>query len=67
MAPELLDLVAEITGGCNGDEIRSLFRDACVGLYCENPPLPADARRFEELVARLRRAAEQRLQGAGLL
>ena len=67
VAPELLDLVAEITGGCNGDEIRSLFRDACVGLYCENPPLPADAQRFEELVARLRRAAEQRLQGVGLL
>ncbi|MFO1433402.1 MAG: ATP-binding protein [Candidatus Competibacteraceae bacterium] len=67
VAPELVDLVAEITAGCNGDEIRSLFRDACVGLYCENPPLPADARRFEELVARLRRAAEQRLQGTGLL
>lgn len=35
VAPELLDLVADMTGGCNGDEIRSLFRDACVGLYCE--------------------------------
>lgn len=67
VAPELLDLVADMTGGCNGDEIRSLFRDACVGLYCEHPPLPTDAQRFEELVARLRRAAEQRLQGGGLL
>ena len=45
VAPELLDLVADMTGGCNGDEIRSLFRDACVGLYCEHPPLPTDAQR----------------------
>ncbi len=66
VAPELLDLIAAMTGGFNGDEIRSLFRDACVGLHCEAPPLPADVRRFEELVTRLRRVAEQRLQVATL-
>ncbi len=61
-AAGLLELIAGITSGCNGDEIRSLFRDACVGLHCETPPRAADAARFEELVARLRRIAEQRLQ-----
>jgi transitional endoplasmic reticulum ATPase len=65
-AEDLLDYVAEITAGCNGDEIRSLFRDACVGLYCETPPRAVNTGRFEELVAQLRRAAEQRVQGVVL-
>jgi transitional endoplasmic reticulum ATPase len=60
VSPALLDMIAEVTVGFNGDEIRALLRDACVGLYCEQPPLPADAQRFETLIARLRQAAEQR-------
>ena len=44
----------------SGDDIRSLFRDACVGLYCEEPSRPADAERFGELVGLLRKAATDR-------
>ena len=61
VSPALLEMLAEATIGFNGDQIRALLRDACVGLYCEQPPLPVDARRFETLIARLRQAAEQRL------
>lgn len=56
----LLDVLADATKGFNGDEIRSLFRDACVGLRCEDPPIPADARRLGALVGRVRSAHEQR-------
>ena len=48
----LLDLVAGATEGLNGDEIRSVFRDAAVGLYCEN--IAPDAERLGFLVGRLR-------------
>ena len=60
VSPALLEMLAEATIGFNGDQIRALLRDACVGLYCEQPPLPVDARRFETLITRLRQAAEQR-------
>jgi transitional endoplasmic reticulum ATPase len=62
--PELLDVVAGATEGFNGDEIRSLFRDACVGQYCESPPIPADARRLGTLVGRIRLALDQRRASA---
>jgi transitional endoplasmic reticulum ATPase len=58
--PELLDVVAAATEGLNGDEIRSLFRDACVGLYCQEPPIPVDARRLGWLVGRIRLSIEKR-------
>ncbi|MBO3459565.1 MAG: ATP-binding protein [Aetokthonos hydrillicola CCALA 1050] len=57
---ELLEIIAAETEGMSGDDIRSLFRDACVGLYCEEPPRVADARRFGELVGLLRKAATER-------
>jgi transitional endoplasmic reticulum ATPase len=57
VSPALLEMIAETTIGFNGDQIRALLRDACVGLYCEQPPLPIDAQRFETLIARLRQAA----------
>lgn len=63
VAPELLDVIAAATDGLNGDEIRSLFRDACVGLYCQDPPIPVDARRLGWLVGRIRQALEQRAAG----
>lgn len=56
----LLDVVAAATSGFNGDEIRSLFRDALVGLKCQQPAIAADARRFGQLVGRLRHGHEQR-------
>jgi transitional endoplasmic reticulum ATPase len=56
----LLDAIAQATDGLNGDEIRSVFRDACVGQYCERPQIPADARRLGRLVGRIRMAHEQR-------
>ncbi|MCP4664418.1 MAG: ATP-binding protein [bacterium] len=60
----LLDVVAAATDGLNGDEIHSLFRDALVGLKCEKPPIDADARRFGQLVGRLRHSHEQRASQA---
>jgi len=61
----LLDVIAEATHGLNGDQIRSIFRDACVGLFCESPPIAATPERIGFLVGRIRAAAdEQRLEGA---
>jgi len=65
VTPGLLDVLAEATHGMNGDQVRSIFRDACVGAFCETPPIPATAERLGFLVGRLRAAAdEQRLEGA---
>jgi transitional endoplasmic reticulum ATPase len=50
----LLTMVAQATHGLNGDEIRSLFRDACVDLHCRQPPIPLTAKRLGYLVGRLR-------------
>ncbi|MDI1429647.1 AAA family ATPase [Polyangium sorediatum] len=64
-SPALLDVIAEATHGMNGDQIRSIFRDACVGLFCETPPIEPTAERLGFLVGRIRAAAdEQRLEGA---
>lgn len=60
VSKELLEIIATETEGMSGDDIRSLFRDACVGLYCEEPPRPVDARRFGELVGLLRKAGIDR-------
>ena len=60
VSSELIEVIAAETKGMSGDDIRSLFRDACVGLYCEKPPRPADAQRFGELVGLLRKAATDR-------
>lgn len=65
VTPELLDCLAHATYGFNGDQIRSLFRDACVGLYCRATPEEPTPRRMGELVGRIRaQLAEQRLQAA---
>jgi transitional endoplasmic reticulum ATPase len=60
VSDELLWLIASATEGMNGDDVQSLFRDACVGLYCEDKPVAPDARRFGELVGGLRRAQQDR-------
>jgi transitional endoplasmic reticulum ATPase len=60
VSDQLLDLVADATQNLNGDEIRSIFRDACVGLYCEEPPMAVDARRLGNLVGRIRHGIESR-------
>jgi transitional endoplasmic reticulum ATPase len=62
--PELLETIAGATEGFNGDEIRSLFRDACVGQFCEEPPIPPDARRLGTLVGRIRLALDKRRASA---
>ncbi|NEO80539.1 ATP-binding protein [Moorena sp. SIO4G3] len=61
VSSELLELIATETEGMSGDDIRSIFRDACVGLHCEKPPRPVDAYRLGELVGLLRKATTQRL------
>jgi transitional endoplasmic reticulum ATPase len=61
---ELLNAIANATQGFNGDEIRSLFREACLGMYYENPRIPADAQRLGYLVGLLRTKRDlQRGQG----
>lgn len=47
----LLDQVADQTAGMNGDQIRSVFRDACLGLHCQEPPVPITAERLTSLIA----------------
>jgi transitional endoplasmic reticulum ATPase len=56
----LLEAVAGVTDGFNGDMVRSLFRDACVGLYCETPPRPVTVDGLAALAERL----GQRQEGA---
>jgi transitional endoplasmic reticulum ATPase len=52
----LLDQVADQTAGMNGDQIRSVFRDACLGLHCQEPPVPITAERLAALIAAVRSA-----------
>jgi transitional endoplasmic reticulum ATPase len=47
----LLDQVADQTEGMNGDQIRSVFRDACLGLHCQEPPVPVTPARLASLIA----------------
>jgi transitional endoplasmic reticulum ATPase len=58
----LLDQVADQTAGMNGDQIRSVFRDACLGLHCQEPAVPITAERLATLIAGARAAmrAERR-------
>jgi transitional endoplasmic reticulum ATPase len=64
VSAELLDAIADATYGFNGDQIRSIFRDACVGMHCETPPRPPTAERLGFLVGRIRAAADDtRLEG----
>ncbi len=58
VSSDLLDAIAHWTQGFNGDEIRALFREACVGLYCEDPPLELTEERFETLVNQLKKASK---------
>jgi transitional endoplasmic reticulum ATPase len=60
---ELLDRIAIATDRMNGDEIRSIFRDARANELVGDPPRPADARRLGELVGILRRTTQTRDAG----
>jgi transitional endoplasmic reticulum ATPase len=60
VSEELLDRIARATFRMNGDEIRSVFRDARADELVGEPKRPADARRLGELVGRLRRVAQER-------
>jgi transitional endoplasmic reticulum ATPase len=55
---ELLDLIAETTEGQNGDDIRSVFRDAAVARYCQG--LEVDAEYLGWLVGRLHTRLDDR-------
>jgi transitional endoplasmic reticulum ATPase len=57
--PALLDAIARATEGMNGDEIRSLFRDARADQLVGGRRAP-DARRLGELIGGLRRARQLR-------
>jgi transitional endoplasmic reticulum ATPase len=56
---ELLDALANATNGMNGDEIRSIFRDAKANELVGDRR-PADARVLGEMVGRLRYAQQSR-------
>lgn len=63
VSDDVLNAVANATRGLNGDEIRSLFRDACVGHYYEN--IPADPWRLGYLIGRIRTRLDiQNIQGS---
>ncbi|MEO3855563.1 ATP-binding protein [Acrocarpospora sp. B8E8] len=57
---ELFAAIARATEGMNGDEIRSIFRDARADELIGGPDARPDARRLGELIGALRRAAQQR-------
>jgi len=56
----LLDAIARATEGMNGDEIRSLFRDARADQLVGPGLRVPDARRLGELIGQLRRARQLR-------
>jgi transitional endoplasmic reticulum ATPase len=56
---ELLDAIANATNGMNGDEIRSIFRDAKVNELVGDRRT-ADARVLGEIIGRLRAAQQER-------
>jgi transitional endoplasmic reticulum ATPase len=56
---ELLDVIANATNGMNGDEIRSIFRDAKTNELVGDRR-PADARVLGEMIGRLRLAQQNR-------
>jgi len=60
VSPELLARIALATDKMNGDEIRSIFRDARANELVGDPPAPADARQLGRLVGALRRATQER-------
>ena len=57
---ELFQAIAKATEGMNGDEIRSVFRDARADELLDGPNASPDAYRFGELIGALRRAQQQR-------
>lgn len=57
---ELLQAIARATDGMNGDEIRSVFRDARADELLDGPDATPGAYRFGELIGALRRAQQQR-------
>ncbi|TQS46759.1 ATP-binding protein [Cryptosporangium phraense] len=60
VSKKLTGAIARATEGMNGDEIRSIFRDARADELVGDPKRPADARRLGELVGELRRGKQQR-------
>ncbi|WUI02588.1 ATP-binding protein [Spirillospora sp. NBC_00431] len=57
---ELLRAIARATEGFNGDEIRSIFRDARADELIDGPSARPDARRLGELIGALHREQQQR-------
>jgi len=60
---DVIELVVGATDGRNGDEIRSIFRDACIGQHCRCEP--ADAFHIGRLVGKLQRASRERRAEGG--
>jgi transitional endoplasmic reticulum ATPase len=58
LTADMLNVIADATDGFSGDDVRSLFRDACLGQHCQDPPLPIDGYRFGTLIGAFRRATD---------
>jgi transitional endoplasmic reticulum ATPase len=66
VSDRLLDRISEATDKMNGDEIRSIFRDARADELVGDARRPASARRLGELVGELRRAQQEHQIDAAL-
>ncbi|ACY12835.1 ATP-binding protein [Haliangium ochraceum] len=63
VAPEQLQHLAAISTGMNGDQLSAVFRDACLGLHCQRPPIAFDNARMKALVDALRVDPRRRRDG----
>jgi transitional endoplasmic reticulum ATPase len=58
LSPDIISVIADTTEGFSGDDIRSLFRDACLGQHCQDTPLAIDGYRFGTLIGAFGRAKD---------
>lgn len=56
---DVLKAAATALEGCSGDEIRAVFKEACIDAFCTHPPILATPARLGELVGQVRRSKER--------
>ncbi len=59
---DLLEIIADATNAMNGDQIRSLFRDACAAKLCQG--IDPDSHQLGRLVGKLRLTAQAQAAAA---
>lgn len=63
VSAEIVNILAGATASMNGDDIRSIFREACVEMRLRGREI--DAKFLGRLVGQLRRAAQERVASKG--